>query len=268
MPKTALTNRVVFNPSIWRFLARYWYPLVTRQLGAGEVLFLNTGYEEDPPMGLPLEPADEPNRFPIQLYHRTAAQADISGKRVLEVSCGHGGGASYLMRTMRPASYTGLDLNRAGIEFCRKTHKLAGLDFVQGAAEALPFDDGCLDVVINVEASHCYHQLPRFLTEVARVIRPGGRFLYTDVRRPDRIADWEAALAEAPMRLLSHEIINDQVLRGLEGNSQSAQDLISSHVPAFLRGLVRDGVGVQDSKFYRALQSGEFSYRLYCFAKD
>jgi 3-oxoacyl-(acyl-carrier-protein) synthase len=36
----------------------------------------------------------EADRFPIQLYHRTATQVDLAGKKVLEVSCGHGGGAS------------------------------------------------------------------------------------------------------------------------------------------------------------------------------
>ena len=42
-------------------------------------------------MVLPLAAADEPHRFFIKLYQRTAAQVDLSGKRVLEVSCGHGG---------------------------------------------------------------------------------------------------------------------------------------------------------------------------------
>lgn len=70
-------------------------------------------------MALPLEASDEPDRFCIQLYHPTATQADLSGKRVLEVGCGHGGGASYLARTLHPASYTGLDVNATGITFCR-----------------------------------------------------------------------------------------------------------------------------------------------------
>ena len=42
---------------------KYWYPFVTRRLDADDVVFLNFGYEEDPPMGLPLAASDEPNRF-------------------------------------------------------------------------------------------------------------------------------------------------------------------------------------------------------------
>jgi ubiquinone/menaquinone biosynthesis C-methylase UbiE len=263
------------------------------------VLFLGLGYEEDPPMALPLAASDEPNRFFIQLYHRTATQADLSGKQVLEVSCGHGGGALYLMRTLHPASYTGLDLNPAGIAFCRKRHNLPGLDFVQGNAENLPFPGQSLDAVINIEASHGYPRFPRFLAEVARVLRPGGHFLYADLRPRNRIAEWEAALADAPMRLLSHEVINGQVLRGMEKNSQR---LISRHMPEFLHGgmgrellgiattgqsdavrlagSAREFAGMQGSRvyralqsgevswLYRALQSGEISYRMYRFAKD
>ena len=94
-------------------MQKYFYPYVTRRLGADDVFFFNYGYEQDPPMAVPLEASDEPNRYCSQLYHRTATQVDLTGKRVLEVSCGHGGGASYVMRTLHPTSYTGLDLNPA-----------------------------------------------------------------------------------------------------------------------------------------------------------
>src|SRR5882762_6007781 len=141
-----------------RLVSKHFYRIQTRLVAAEDVVFLNIGYEEDPPMALPLAESDEPNRFHIQLYYRTATQVDLSGKRVLEVSCGHGGGASYLVRTLRPASYTGLDLNRAGIDFCQKRHNLPGLDFVQGDAENLPFPDQSFDAVINIEASHLYPQ--------------------------------------------------------------------------------------------------------------
>ena len=135
-------------------------------------------------------------------------QADLSGKQVLEVSCGHGGGASYLVRTLHPASYTGLDLNPAGIGFCRKRHNLPGLDFVEGDAENLPFANQSFDVVINVEASHCYPHLPRFFAEVARALRPGGHFVYTDLRDREAIPAWEAAIEDAPMRLHSDRVVS------------------------------------------------------------
>ena len=171
-------NRLVTNPVVFRLLFTSFvtkrFASQTRLLGGDDWLFFNYGYEEDPPMALPLAASDEPHRFFIQLYHRTATQVDLSGKRVLEVSCGHGGGASYLTRTLHPASYTGLDLNPAGIEFCRKRHNLPGLDFVHGDAENLPFADQSFDAVVNVEASHLYPHFPRFLAEVARMLAPEG----------------------------------------------------------------------------------------------
>ena len=145
-------SRLVTVPSL-KFFAKHYYPFITR-ISGDDLVFMNWGYEEDPPMTLPLEGSDELNRFPIQLYHRTATQVDLKGKKVLEVSCGHGGGASYLVRTLGPASYTGLDLNSAGVDSCRKRHQLPGLDFVQGNAENLPFPDQSFDAVINIEASH------------------------------------------------------------------------------------------------------------------
>ena len=211
--------RVQFDRFHQKLVWKRWYPFLTRRLYADDVLFLNVGYEEDPPMALPLVASDEPNRFYIQLYHRTATQADLNGAQVLEVSCGHGGGASYLVRTLRPASYTGLDLNPAGVAFCRERHNLPGLDFVEGDAENLPFVDQSFDAVINVEASHCYPRFPRFLTEVARVLRPGGHFLYVDVRPRNRFAAWDAALAGAPLRMVSHTDVTREVLRGIEKNT-------------------------------------------------
>jgi ubiquinone/menaquinone biosynthesis C-methylase UbiE len=233
----------------------------------GDVVFLNIGYEEDPPMAAPLAESDEPNRFYIQLYHRTATQADLSGKRVLEVGCGHGGGASYLTRTLRPAAYTGLDLNRAAIAFCRKRHKLPNVDFVHGDAEKLPFPDQSFDAVINVESSAAYPHFSRFLAEVVRVLRPGGHFLYTDLRPVSSIAEWEAALAGAPMRMLSHDDINAQVVRGLEKNSQRMVELIG-RMPIGLRSIGREYAGMKGTGFYRAMQSGKYPYRVYCFMKD
>jgi ubiquinone/menaquinone biosynthesis C-methylase UbiE len=265
---SSLANRLTFARFSQKFLWKRWYPLLTRRLSADDVLFLNMGYEEDPPMALSLEKSDEANRFYIQLYHRTATQVDLNGARVLEVSCGHGGGASYLARTLRLASYTGLDRNTEGVAFCRDRHNLPGLDFVQGDAENLPFGDQCFDAVINVEASHCYPRFARFLAEVARVLRPGGHFLYADARPRHLIAEWESAIIDAPMQLRSGRIVNAEVLRGIEKNHHWSLNLSDQYQAAFVRRFAHAFTVGPGSAPYRDLQRGELSFRMYWFTKN
>ena len=270
-PTESLIDRLNRNPIFLKLLNlrfKYGYRFLSRLLTRDDVLFLNYGYEEDPPVALPLAASDEPDRFPIQLYHRTATQVDLAGKNVLEVSCGHGGGASYLMRTLHPASYTGLDLNTVGIEFCRKRHNLPGLDFVQGKAERVPFPDQSFDAVINVEAAINYQNVPRFFAEVERVLRTGGHFLYADIRYADEIAAWEADLANSPMRLVSEQVINAEFMRGLEKNRLAGPIIRRLPNIACLRGIANDYAGGRGSLIYRRLENSEASYRLFCFAKD
>ena len=250
-----------------KLVSKYWYPLLSRRFGEEDVVFLNYGYETDPPLGLPLDESDEKNRYGIQLYHQTASQVDLSGKKVLEVSCGHGGGASYLMRTLHPAAYTGLDFNADGIAFCQKRHRLPGLDFVHGDAENLPFPDESFDAVLNVEASHAYPRFDRFIAEAARVLRPGGHFLYADMRGHQEFSEWETTLADAPMRQVSERVINPEVLRALEKNSARYLQLID-RLPAIMHPFGRMFAGVPGTLIYRELEKGRNSYRMYSFVKD
>jgi ubiquinone/menaquinone biosynthesis C-methylase UbiE len=49
----------------------------------------------------------------------------------------------------------------------------------------MPFPDASFDAVINVESSHCYPSMGRFLSEVHRVLRPRGSLLFADLRTSD-----------------------------------------------------------------------------------
>lgn len=262
--------RLLSTPVVRRISRKYFYPFVSRRLAEQHVVFLNWGYEENPPMSLPLEPDDEPNRFNIQLYHSTVTQldTDLTGKDVLEVSCGHGGGASYLVRTFKPATYTGLDFNPDGIAYCRDKHDLPGLDFVHGDAESLPFADESFDAVVNIEASHVYLDFPRFLREVERVLRPGGRMLYADMRTSDQFAEWEEDMAASPLQVIDERVIDTEVLRGLEKTAHTHLAMVNSGLPALLRPIGRQIVVSPGSRLYGDLERGALSYRMYCFAKD
>jgi ubiquinone/menaquinone biosynthesis C-methylase UbiE len=270
-----LLQRIGYHPTVMRLYAKFGYPLMTRVMsgnrGGMEYLFLGPGYEEDPAMGVHLNEADEPNRYPIQLYHRLAVDEDLAGKDVLEVSSGHGGGASYLMRTFKPKSYVGLDLNPAGVTFCRRRHNLPGIRFVQGDAQDLPFPDESFDVVINLEASHSYPDFAQFLAEVARVLRKGGRFLYADLRPRREVEEWTNDLQNCSLTTVSHRVVNPEVMRGYERNSQQRREQIDHYmrfVPRRLRSSAADFAGVEGGGNYVALQSGELSYQHWVMTKE
>ena len=260
-------DHLLGNQTLRKAVWKLWYPFLTRRLHEEGVVFLNYAYETDPPMAIPLSPADEADRACVQLYHHVGAMSDLRGKKVLEVSCGHGGGASYLTRSFGAASYTGLDLNPTGIAFCKKRHSIPGLEFIQGDACKLPFADGTFDAVINVEASHCYPDFPLFLSEVARVLKPGGHFQYADFRFNDNIPAWETAISACPLRLELMTDIGPCVIRGMEKNSARSEALLARKLPGFLQGLGRDFAGVKGSRVYNALMAEDMAYRSYHWVK-
>lgn len=263
----ALIDSLFLSGSIRKAVWQWWYPFLTRRLRQDDILFLNYAFEEDPPLRIPLSASDEPNRNCIQLYHSIASLGTLSGKDVLEVSCGHGGGASYLVRYFKPRSYVGLDLNQTGIEFCRSRHVIPKLDFQQGDATRLPFETGTFDVVVNVEASHCYPDFRRFLDEVHRVLRPGGEFLYADFRFSDGFERWDSALESCPLQIASRKSIREQVLRGMSLNSRRSMDLVRRHLPSFLHSLGDDFAGVEGSRLFKSLTRGELDYRAFRLIK-
>ena len=61
-------------------------------------------------------------------------------------------------------------------------HQYPNLSFCVGDSEKIPFENESFDVVLNVESSHCYGNIPLFLAEVKRVLILGGFFLWADFR--------------------------------------------------------------------------------------
>jgi ubiquinone/menaquinone biosynthesis C-methylase UbiE len=122
--------------------------------------------------------------------------------------------------------------------------------------------------VVNVEASHIYPHFDRFLSEVNRVLRPGGHFLHVDFRNRDNFGNWESDLANSGLRQVSSRVINDEVLRGLKKNSARSNEIINTRLPAFLRKFGREFAVVDGSWFYNDLERGEIDYRAYHLTKD
>ena len=98
-----------------------------------------------------------------------------STERVLDVATGSGNAA--LAASRRGCPVVGLDYVPALLERARRRAEAEGLEaeFVEGDAEALPFEDGSFDVVASVFGAMFAPNQEQTAGELARVCRAGGR---------------------------------------------------------------------------------------------
>jgi 2-polyprenyl-3-methyl-5-hydroxy-6-metoxy-1,4-benzoquinol methylase len=106
------------------------------------------------------------------------------GQRLLDVACGSGGPALRIAERSR-ARVTGIDIHADGIASARsQTHQrgladLASFEVVD-AGSALHFETASFDALTCIDAINHLPDRPRVLAEWARVLKPGGRLLFTD----------------------------------------------------------------------------------------
>jgi SAM-dependent methyltransferase len=105
--------------------------------------------------------------------------------RVLEVGCGTG-------RWLALLDAAGHDV--AGIEpseqMLARAQARVKADLRHGAAEALPWPEGCFDRVICINALHHLTDPPRAVREAFRVLRPGGRLVSVGLDPHWRVGQW------------------------------------------------------------------------------
>ena len=243
-------------------ISQAWYESLARFDRDADMVFMNYGWADPDGEGpqLALLPQDEPDRYCIQFYHRVTATVDLRGRDVLEVGSGRGGGASYIMRYLEPASMTGLELASSAVAFCRQHHTTPGLSFVQGRAEDLQFPDASYDAVVNIESAHCYHDMARFMGEVYRVLRPGGLFLYADYCNHDKLAALRETLLAPGFSVVEEEIVNRGVVRALELDNARKQELIARKVPPMIHAFFREFAGLEGTQRYTVFKNEEKVY--------
>ena len=97
-----------------------------------------------------------------------------AGQRVLDVACGTGVLARALPARVGPrGAVTGLDINEGMLAVARR--QAPGIEWRQGAAEALPFADASFDAVVSQFGLMFFQDRPKAIGEMLRVLRPGGR---------------------------------------------------------------------------------------------
>jgi SAM-dependent methyltransferase len=259
-------------PWLKRVLSRHWYRRLATEHKSEAWTFMNYGYASvnggQPPLSL--LPADEPDRYTMQHYHYIAGRIALEGLDVLEVGSGRGGGAAFVHRHFKPRQMTGVDFAEEAVRFSNRRHGAPGLTFVAGDAESLPFDDASFDAVLNVESSHCYASVPAFLGQVRRVLRPGGHFLFADLRRASKRDLLHRHMLESGMDVLDQEDITANVLEALRLDSERKAALIAQVIdkgkPAALNAF-REFACVEGTRNYEAVRNRDIVYWRYLLRK-
>ena len=240
-------------------------------------VFMNLGFVElgPEPMPFALAPPEEPFRPFIQMYRHVLKHADLKDKDVLEIGCGAGGGAAFIARNYQPKSMTGIDLLPVNIAEAEARGAVPGLTFAVGDATALEFPDNSFDVVVNIESSHCYSSIEKFFSEVKRVLKPGGVFLYADHRPvqdewgPDRtLAALEQQIRETGLSLLNYEDITPNINAASDSLNMGKEFMLTmSGIRGFEQTHFREMLHCRGTRNYEKLKSGEWQYCYYALQK-
>ncbi len=123
---------------------------------------------------------------------RRAALAEIAKElkgrdqreaHLLDLACGTGRFLAQTMRAFPRLQAQGLDLSpNYAARARRAVSKWPQVDIAEGAGEAAPFEDGRFDIVVSI---YLFHELPpkirpQVIGEIARMLKPGGLFVFAD----------------------------------------------------------------------------------------
>lgn len=116
-------------------------------------------------------------------WFRALAGGTLSGQRVLEVGCGRGVGSQVILNRLGAAEVTAFDLDESMVELARRR--------LHGRPVSLSVGDVCdieepttsMDTVVDFGIIHHVPNWQQGISEIARVLRPGGLLLFEEVPR-------------------------------------------------------------------------------------
>jgi len=167
--------------------------LVKKQYGIGELWQrIETGLKL---AGKDINSLTPDDLAPIDEFHtrgraatrEVAEMANLKASDlVLDVGCGLGGTARYLSEHYK-CHVKGIDLTEEYISAGTKLTAFANqgdrVELIYGSALDLPYEDERFDIVMTQHVQMNIVDKHRFYSEIARVLKPGGRFMFHDVFR-------------------------------------------------------------------------------------
>jgi len=120
--------------------------------------------------------------------YRELLEYVIEGDKIVDVACGTGFGSRLMCE--KGAYVTGVDIDESTVQACRERHGGVA-SFVLGSAEDIPLEDEAYDTVMSVATIEHVENDGKFVSEVERILKPGGRFVgYTPQNRMGNRPVW------------------------------------------------------------------------------
>lgn len=118
-------------------------------------------------------------------WFRRLGGGELAGQHVLEVGCGRGVGVEVLLDRLHAARVTAFDLDPGMIDKARRRlrQRRDSASVAVGDACEINQSDGHLDAVVEFGVIHHVPDWQTAISEIARVLRPGGLFLFEDIPR-------------------------------------------------------------------------------------
>lgn len=132
-----------------------------------------------------------PRDAQLRLISYLARGAEVRpGEHVVDVGCGFGGSGRWLIDHCG-CRVTGLTVSGKQARYSHRLNRTreagSGMGTVRGDAADLPFDDDAFDVVWAIESLEHLVDKRHFVADVARLLRPGGRFALCSWQRGEAL---------------------------------------------------------------------------------
>lgn len=184
--------------------------------GGGSLLSRIAGYSQEDLSSVPEEAVELSLGCGNPLAFGQLAEGDV----VLDL--GSGAGIDLILASRKvgkSGSVIGIDMTEEMIAKARENIERAGLDNVEvrkGYIEDLPVDSSTVDWVISNCVINLSPDKPKVFAEIARVLKPGGRMLLSDIV-VEELPDWLRKSMALYASCLAGAISEEEYIQGLRG---------------------------------------------------